>query len=430
MKKVFLLVLTILLNISFLYAQNSSVDISKNEIERFVNVLASDSLQGRKIFTPGIQKAANLISSEFEKIGLEKWDGLDSYYQAFNLRSIEPKKVDVRWNGNKISKDNILELSVQKKIHWRDNQELQVDKLTNVQEFKKHFRSYLNSEEDRLVWVDESLKKIFFNLKGYFSGQPGFSNKPNVIFVLAKNPPKKFSIKIENKVSVQKTANIVGYLPGTEKSDEYVIFSSHYDHLGIDTGLVGDQIYNGANDDASGTAAVMALAKYFKKQGGNARSLIFVTFTGEEEGGYGSKYFSGQLDPEKIVAMYNIEMIGTPAKWGENTAYITGFDKSNFGKILQKNLQSSDFSFHPDPYPNQHLFYRSDNATLARLGVPAHTVSTAKMKNEPHYHKVSDEINTVDFDNMAQIIKAIAISSRSIISGEDTPTRVAPASLR
>src|SRR5699024_6905390 len=100
MKKVFLLVLTLLLNISFLYAQNSSVDISTNEIEGFVHVLASDSLQGRKIFTPGIQKAANLISSEFEKIGLEKWDGLDSYYQTFNLLTIEPKKVDVRWNGN------------------------------------------------------------------------------------------------------------------------------------------------------------------------------------------------------------------------------------------------------------------------------------------------------------------------------------------
>src|SRR5699024_8887869 len=200
MKKVFLLVLTLLLNISFLYAQNSSVDISKNEIERFVHVLASDSLQGRKIFTPGIQKAANLISTEFEKIGLKKWDNLDSYYQAFNLQTIEPKKIDVLWNGNKISKDNILELSVQKKIHWRDNQKLQVDKIANVQEFKEHFRSYLNSEKDRLVWIDENLKKIFFNLKGYFSGQPGFSNKPNVVFVLAKNPPKKFNIQIENKV--------------------------------------------------------------------------------------------------------------------------------------------------------------------------------------------------------------------------------------
>src|SRR5699024_10942508 len=123
-------------------------------------------------------------------------------------------------------------------------------------------------------------------------------------------------------------------------------------------------------------------------------------FTGEELGGYGSRYFSNQLNPDQVVAMFNIEMIGTPSKWGENSAYITGFDKSDFGQILQNNLEGSAFQFHPDPYPKQNLFYRSDNATLARLGVPAHTISTAKMKNEPNYHKVSDEVSTLDLANM------------------------------
>ena len=77
--------------------------------------------------------------------------------------------------------------------------------------------------------------------------------------------------------------------------------------------------------------------------------------------------------------MFNIEMIGTESKWGKNAAYITGFEKTNMGEILQNNLKGSAFSFYPDPYPSQNLFYRSDNATLARLGVPAHTISTAKM---------------------------------------------------
>ena len=98
------------------------------------------------------------------------------------------------------------------------------------------------------------------------------------------------------------------------------------------------------------------------------------------------------------------------------------------GKIVQANLVGSKFKFEPDPYPKQNLFYRSDNATLAALGVPAHTISTAKMdevpNNEPNYHKVSDEIGTLDMKNMAEIIKAIALSSASIISGKDTPTRV------
>ena len=98
------------------------------------------------------------------------------------------------------------------------------------------------------------------------------------------------------------------------------------------------------------------------------------------------------------------------------------------GAILQKNLTGSKFRFEPDPYPKQNLFYRSDNATLAELGVPAHTISTSKMdekpNDEPNYHKQSDEIATLDMNNMAEIIKAIAISSKTIISGVDTPTRV------
>ena len=128
--------------------------------------------------------------------------------------------------------------------------------------------------------------------------------------------------------------------------------------------------------------------------------------------------------------MFNIEMIGTESKWGKNSAYITGFEKTDMGTILQKNLQGTGFTFYPDPYPEQQLFYRSDNATLATLGVPAHTISTSKMDNEPNYHKVSDQIETLDMENMAMIIKAIAISSRTIIDGTDTPTRVKVEDLR
>ena len=128
------------------------------------------------------------------------------------------------------------------------------------------------------------------------------------------------------------------------------------------------------------------------------------------------------------MGMFNIEMIGTESKWGLNSAYITGYEKTDMGKILQTNLVKSKFHFEPDPYPKQNLFYRSDNATLAALGVPAHTISTAKMEqapnNEPNYHKQSDEIKNLDINNMAEIIKAIALSSKTIVSGKHTPTRV------
>jgi Zn-dependent M28 family amino/carboxypeptidase len=248
--------------------------------------------------------------------------------------------------------------------------------------------------------------------------------------VLGATSANNFSIDLTNTLSKKALNNVVGVLPGKSKPDEFVIFSAHYDHLGVGSPGEGaphsgtDSIYNGANDDAAGTTAVIMLANYFKAMNNNERTIIFTTFTGEELGGFGSQYFSKQLDPAKVVAMFNIEMIGTDSKWGNNSAYITGFEKTDMGAILQRNLEGTDFHFYADPYPDQQLFYRSDNATLARLGVPAHTISTSKMDNEPNYHTAGDEMSTLNMENMAAIIKAIAVSSTSIISGKDTPSRV------
>lgn len=226
-------------------------------------------------------------------------------------------------------------------------------------------------------------------------------------------------------------ANVVAIIPGKSKNKEFVVFSAHYDHLGIGKPNEAlDSIFNGANDDASGTTAVIMLAKYFKKINNNERTLIFAAFTAEESGGFGSNYFSKQLDPSKVIAMFNIEMIGTHSKWGGDAAFITGYEKTNMGKILEKNLEGSQFKFYPDPYLDQQLFYRSDNATLARLGVAAHTISTSKMDVEKFYHTQDDEIETLDMKNMTQIIKAIAISSTSIVTGKETPSRVDASKLR
>ncbi len=282
--------------------------IEQKEIVRIETELASDKMEGRAIFTRGIDSASVFIENEFKKIGLSFFKDLNNYRQEF----------------------------------------------------------------------------------------------------LVKRKPAN---------------NVIGILPGKSKPDEFVIFSAHYDHLGV-VKSGEDKVYNGANDDASGTTAVIALAKYFKELNQNERTIIFVAFTGEEVGGFGSKFFSENIDSNKVIAMFNIEMIGTESKWGKNSAYITGFEKSDFGTILQKNLQGSNFNFNPDPYPSQQLFYRSDNARLAALGVPAHTISTSKMDSEANYHKLSDEVSTLDLNNMTEIIKSIAISAQTIVNGIDTPSRV------
>ncbi|TYP97990.1 peptidase M28-like protein [Tenacibaculum adriaticum] len=218
--------------------------------------------------------------------------------------------------------------------------------------------------------------------------------------------------------------NVIGVLEGKSKKDEYVVVSAHYDHLGKMKDGEGDRIYNGANDDASGVTGVLALAEYFASQNQNERSIVFVAFTAEEMGLIGSKHFGKDIDASKYVAGINLELIGKEPKTGPKTAWLTGFERSDFGKIIQKNLEGTGYKLFPDPYTKFNLFFRSDNASLARLGVPSHTFSTTPIDIDKDYHKVSDEAETLDVSIIVETIKAVAKGTESIINGKDTPARV------
>ena len=122
--------------------------------------------------------------------------------------------------------------------------------------------------------------------------------------------------------------------------------------------------------------------------------------------------------------MINMEMIGKDSKFGPNSLYVTGFDASNLGALMQENLKGSSFTFHPDPYKTQNLFYRSDNAVLAALGVPAHTFSTSQIDKDAYYHTVKDDVSTLDLNNIKSSIEAIAAGAIGIINGTQTPSRV------
>jgi len=280
--------------------------------------------------------------------------------------------------------------------------------------------------------VDKAHEQLFGRYKSFLSGptyKMELKDSGNLVFILTGEiNPKEYKISIMGNVSELSLSNIVGKISG-KRSDEVVLFSAHYDHIGIRPSVEGDSIANGANDDASGTTAVVTLAKYFSEMEQPERTLIFVAFTAEEIGGYGSRYFSQAMDPDNIIAMFNIEMIGKGAAEGPNTAWITGFEKSDFGKILQNAVDGTAYKFYADPYPDQNLFYRSDNATLARLGVPAHSISTTPIDVDKDYHQVSDEVETLDIDHMTNTIKAIAKAAATIVSGQETPSRVNPADI-
>ena len=234
-----------------------------------------------------------------------------------------------------------------------------------------------------------------------------------------------FTFKNRNTEKEITASNIIGVLEGKSNKNEFVIFSAHYDHLGIlKKAEQVDSIYNGANDDASGVTGVLALAEYFKKKNFNQRTLVFIAFAGEEMGLMGSSHFGKEIDATKFVAGINLEMIGKNPISGPNTAWLTGFERSDFGKIIQRNLKGSPYQLFPDPYPKFNLFFRSDNASLARLGVPSHTFSTTPIDVDKDYHQVSDEAGTLNMTVITQTIQAVAMGTESIVKGTDTPTRV------
>lgn len=435
MKKIILPVLALLFA---LHATAQKIDkiIKEKTVRKIEKKLSADDMEGRGTFTPGIDKAADFIAKEFKKAGLAPAEGNNGYFQEFALVEATPTAVSGTLDGNAINGSNIITLTTKEILSVNEQSGYQTGTISANDRLLNKAYAYITSGKNYIVWVDTTHAKSFDNLLRF--KRESFKSDISTLFVLAGKVPATYSFSARHTISEKKLKNVVGILPGknqttthADRRDEYVIFSAHYDHLGIgEANKNGDSIFNGANDDAAGTTAVIMLSKYFSKIKNNERTIVFAAFTAEEIGGFGSQYFSKQFSPEKVMAMFNIEMIGTDSKWGKNSAYLTGYEKTDMGKMLEKNLEGTGFTFYPDPYPAQQLFYRSDNATLARLGVPAHTISTSKMDNEPFYHTQEDEIGTLDLKNMTAIIKAIALSSRTIISGSDTPSRVDTKQLR
>ncbi len=418
-------VFAVLLLVSCATAQKSA-RVGTENVSRIIRFLASDEMRGRQVYSPEIDKAAAFIASEFKAIGLQPARGKE-FLQNFSMIEARQEKLSARSGGAELDPKKLIVFTAQSEVNIKSG-ELSVRSIKAGDNLFGSVMELLGENKSLLVKVDKSFEARFSriaSLKRSF-----FRTDATIVFVLGEADTNDFSLSASHQIIERKLANVVGVLPGKKLKEEYVIFSAHYDHIGTGKPENGDSIYNGANDNASGTTAVIELARYHQAKANNERTLVFVAFTAEEVGGFGSRYFSRQLSPDKIAAMLNIEMIGTDSKWGKNSAYITGYEKTDMGRILQQNLAGTDFNFHPDPYPEQQLFFRSDNATLAMLGVPAHTISTSKMDNEPNYHKVSDEVATLDLENMARIIESIALSAQTIVSGKDTPTRVNTDELR
>jgi Zn-dependent M28 family amino/carboxypeptidase len=212
------------------------------------------------------------------------------------------------------------------------------------------------------------------------------------------------------RITITKTWNAVGRLPGSDPvaSREVILLSAHIDHLGVrpprDGSASADTLYNGADDDASGCAAVLELARALATGPRPKRTIVFAFFGSEEFGGFGSRAFADRppVPLTDIVANLQFEMIGRPdPKVPPHTLWLTGYERSTLGPALAEH----GARLVQDPHPEQKFFVRSDNIQFARRGVIAHTVSSFGLHKE--YHQPSDEVRAIDFPHMTESIQSM-----------------------
>ncbi|GAA4430071.1 hypothetical protein GCM10023188_16220 [Pontibacter saemangeumensis] len=407
--------------------------ITQAEATRIVQTLSADDMQGRASFTSGIEKAADFIQAEFKRIGLKPLPGETDLKQTFAMYRVMPQEKEVKLNGKKLKPEHVFAITDKEELEWPKKGKQKVVTVSAQDDLRAVMGELSDAPEDVLVLVHPKHEELFGRYQHYLgsgSVKQQLGEGGSKVFILTdQKTASSYAVEVENKIEKLQLTNVGGMIEGKRK-DEYVVFSAHYDHIGIQEALDGDSIANGADDDAAGTTAMMLLAEYYRQQPQPERTLLFVAFAAEEMGGFGSKYFSEQLNPDQIVAMFNIEMVGKPSKFGPNTAYLTGFERSDLGQLMQKRLEGTAYSIHPDPYLEQNLFYRSDNATLARLGVPAHTISSVQIDQDKTYHTVNDELEQLDMAHLTNMIKAIALASEGVVNGEDTPMRVDKAQVK
>ena len=249
---------------------------------------------------------------------------------------------------------------------------------------------------------------------------------------LDKIKPSIVSYSVEQVYNEVKSENILGFMEGSDKSDEVLVITAHYDHIGISSRAEGDKINNGADDDGSGTVAVLAMAKAFvqaKKDGkGPRRSILFMTVTGEEKGLLGSRYYTDNSPVYPLsstVANLNIDMIGRRDPQHKSSApyvYVIGSDKlsSQLHELSETTNKTYtnlifDYTYNDENHPER-IYYRSDHWNFAKNNIPIVFYFDGVHED---YHKPSDEVDKIEFDLLSLRAKAVFHAAWGIANREN-----------
>jgi Zn-dependent M28 family amino/carboxypeptidase len=251
-------------------------------------------------------------------------------------------------------------------------------------------------------------------------GMTGYLQSADVEVYAAPNGRQRIRVaEKQGQPGARKTFNAIGFLEGSEPASGTILLTAHLDHLGTKEVAKGeDGIFNGANDDAAGTTAVLELAHALAAGPKLRRNVMFVCYGSEEIGGVGSTYFGAHspVPLESLVTNLEFEMIGNQdPKMPKGTLLLTGWERSNLGPTLKEH----GALLGPDPYPEQHFFQRSDNYSLALVGVVAHTA--AGWGTVPTYHQANDDLAHLDLAFMTAAIQSLVEPVRWLAGSDFKP---------
>ena len=426
--------------------------IRSKSLEAHVSFLASDALQGRDTPSLGLEAAAEYIASEFRRAGLEP-GGNDGYFQiaAWHLRRPDPNGLGLTlYTGSEILRvaGGNLAASVSNPLEIENApvtviSRQQASQLT-AEDVKGKviaapFEAFVRLRRRSEGW-DPALI-IVLDPAGAWRPrlidpeEPGSGGPPLIAVrdplaarALQDNPDVRVSAKCGSpELDEVKLRNVVAVLRGSDPilKETAVLLTAHYDHVGMMPSGEEDRIYNGANDDASGIASVIEIAEALAGMKERPkRSIVFVAFFGEEKGLLGSGYYVRHpvFPLERTIADVNIEQVGrTDSSDGPRpgSAAVTGLDFSEVGSVLQQAGKATGVDVYRDREHSEGYFSASDNYSLARAGVPAHTVSTTYVF--PDYHGVGDEWEKMDYSNMATVTRMIAAGVLLLADRETAP---------
>ena len=415
-------------------------------IQDNLTYLAGPELHGRGSGTEDEHRAAQFIADKLRLYGLAPAAGDGQFIQTVTVRSREVignptltvvaagenhAKPIVLTHGKQIAMTGVSQPEVTAPLQKLDLNDgkvspadvssgaavlLKLQQGTTAEEARQAIEPYRNSKAAMvIVALSPGLQKVFEMLSKKPPQMPQqIGDQPlpaRSVFVLAKQEtfeqlwaePAGMTVRLEAQITPWKethTWNVLGEIEGTDEKEQVILLSAHLDHLGIENG----QTYYGADDDASGTVAVMELARALAKEPKPRRTIIVALWGSEEKGLVGSRYFLSNptFELKRIVANLEFEMIGRPdPKLKPDELWVSGWDRTNLGPELAQH----GAKLVGDPHPEQRFFARSDNYALAKQGIIAQGVSSFGLHED--YHQPTDTIDKIDFQHMDRAIASM-----------------------